>query len=352
MLPGQVSALTAALRNNFWKAWDEVAEPAEHEKFTSVLPSTTLVENYPNWTPVPDMTEWDGTNDYGSLTSYVYSLKNKIYRASVMIRVPDMEDDQTGALQGKPRELARKAKVLESREVIKCLASGITGVYTDGTVYGQTFDTLNFFANRTGVNGFGTGNNLLTAVTTIDAGTSSATHTNTYWIAAVYHGPQNKSLRPLVWQNRSGPEFRTNMGSDQSDESLQVRAWATRRGVAGYGIWYNCVLQPFTGLPNVNEIGTAFAAIEAAYRTFQLPKTRSTTFGQYVFEQTKFASDNLTMVGSTALGEPLRQALTQDWAPQSIGTTASSTAQNTVADTNRWKGFANYLISAFMNTVT
>jgi phage major head subunit gpT-like protein len=297
------------------------------------------------------MAEWDGTNDYGSLTSYVYSLKNKIYRNSVMIKLPDLEDDQTGALKSKARELSDKAKVLENREVMKCLASGISGTYAlDGTVYGSSFDTLNYFANRTGTNGFGTGNNLLTTYTTLDAGTSSPTHATSYWIAAIYHGPQNKSLRPMVWQQRSGPNFFTNMGTVQSEESLQMRAFATRRGTAGYGIWYNSVLQPFLGLPNVSEVSAAFALIEAAYRTFQLPKTRSTTFGQYVFEQTKFNSSNLTFVGSTALGEPLRQALTQDWAPQTIATTSSSSIA--VADTNRWKGFANYLISAYFNAVS
>ena len=126
----QVTALTAALRANFWKAWEETAVVAPSEPFTTIIPSTTRIENYPNWTPAPSVQEWDGTNDYGTLASYVYSIENKIYRAALMIRVPDLEDDQTGALQAKPKEIAVKLKKFPHREIMKALAAGKTGTYT------------------------------------------------------------------------------------------------------------------------------------------------------------------------------------------------------------------------------
>jgi phage major head subunit gpT-like protein len=341
----QVSALTAALRANFWKAWEDTAVVAPSDVFTSVLPSSTRIENYPNFTPAPAMQEWDGANDYGTISSYIYSIENKVYRASLMMRVYDLEDDQTGALQTKPKELAIKAKKLPHREVMKALASGQTGSFTDGTSYGAGFDGTYFFASS---HNFGTGSNLMSAYNTVayNGGTGDTTAYNLYFL---YHGPGTETLKPMIWQQRSGPEFRTNAGTDQSDESLQVRSWATLRGRAAYGIWYNAVKQPINGKPNVSEMHEIFSNVEARFRTFQLPKFRAVTFGEYVHEQTQFSSSSLTIAGSTGLAEVLRQALTQDWAPQAgAAAIGGNTAVGNVATTNNYKGWAGYMVSNFL----
>ncbi len=291
------------------------------------------------------MQEWDGANDYGTIASYIYSIENKIYRASVMMRVYDLDDDQTGGLQQKPKELAVKAKKFPHREIMKALASGQTGTFAaDGTSYGLGFDGTAFFA---AAHNFGSGSNLMTTYNTL-ANTGGGDNT-AYQICALYHGEGTGTLKPMVWQQRSGPEFRTNSGTDQSDESLQVRSWATIRGRAAYGIWYNAIKQPILGKPNISEMHEIFSNIEARYRTFQLPKYRAVTFGEYVHEQTQFNSGSLTLAGSTGLAEVLRQALTQDWAPQggavSIGGTASV---GNVATSNNYKGWANHVVSAFL----
>lgn len=333
----QVSAFTAALKSNFWQAWEETAKVAPSDDFTTIIPSTTRIENFVNWTPAPAMQEWDGSNDYGTITDYVYSLKNKIYRAGVMMTVPDLDDDQTGALQKKPQELAVKAKKLPPRQVMKALAAGTTTL---------AFDNTNFFA---GAHNFGAGNNSLTQIATADSSSGSPTSGTVFKLFALYFGPGTESLKPMVWLHRSGPDFRTNAGTDQSDESLQVRSWATIRGVAGYGIWFNAIYQPFLGLPSTSEMHNGFAAIESAFRTFQLPKSRQTADGEYVHEQTTFSSENLYLAGSTALAEPLRTALNNDWAPHSVGVAGGGAGVQTVADTNRFKGFAKYLVSAYLN---
>lgn len=350
----QVSAFTAQMKSEFWKGWQETAPEAQVDAFMTRLSSTTKIENYPNFSPSPAMMEWDGMNNYGGVGSYVYSLDNRLYRASLEFSALDLDDDQTGALAEKPKELATKAKDLISREVMKCLGSGTTGTFAaDGTYYGPTFDGLNFFANRTAGVGFGIGNNLLPNYQTA-AYAGGTGDTTAYQICALYHGPQCKTLRPLIWQHRDGPKFNTNMGDVQADESLQVRCWATMRGRAGYGIWYNAVRQPILGKPNVAEVQDIFTNIESAFRTFQLPKSRSTTFGEYVFEQTTFNASNLTMCGSTALAVVLRKALTEDWAAQNIGQynagATPTTSNNTVAATNNtFKGYAGYLVSNFLN---
>lgn len=52
------------------------------------------------------------------------------------------------------------------------------------------------------------------------------------------------------------------------------------------------------------------------------------------------------LVGSTDLGEPMRQALTAAWVPQSISVSAGT---NTVATNNNYSGWARYIVSAFLN---
>jgi hypothetical protein len=298
------------------------------------------------------MQEWDGQNDYGTVSSYVYSLENRIYRASLMVRSYDFEDDQTGALATKPKELSVKAKKLQAREVLKCLASGVTGTFSaDGTVYGPTFDGLNFFANRTGNNGFGTGNNNLATYTTAAGGSGDS---STHQIIVLYHGEGTESLKPMVWQHREGPKFMTNVGTEQEDESLQVRMWATVRGRAGYGYWLHAARQFIVGLPTQAEVHNIFSLLESAFRTYQLPKYRSTSFGEYVHEQSEFSSANLTVCTDTALSEVIRTALTNDWAGQTFGGgqgTGGGSAQ-TVATTNRFKGWARHLVSNYLNNPT
>ncbi len=157
----------------------------------------------------------------------------------------------------------------------------------------------------------------------------------------MYYG--NSVLKPLCWQNRSGPDFETISGTPQSKESRTLRWWVDMRGAPFFGYWFHAVQVQITNLPTVAEMHTIFAAIETAFRTFQLPKAADTEDGEYVHEQTVFGSDNLYFATSTGLGEVMRNVLTQDWAPQQIGA-------NTVATTNSYKGFGKHVISTFLNT--
>jgi phage major head subunit gpT-like protein len=332
-LDQRVSALVASLKSEFWKAWEETAEPAPWEKFTTIVPSTTRIEHFINASPVPGMSEWFGHRNYGKVDSFIYSIRNKTFHNGFLAMLEDVEDEQTGFLAAKPRQLVERAKKFPGRAVLKLLSQGTTTPCFDGT---------NFFATS---HTFGTANNLQT-FTTADAGTSSATHANTYNLVALYHG--NSVLKPLLWQNRSGPDFQTNAGSTQSRESRQVRWWCDLRGAPAFGYFWDAILCQITGLPSITEMHAIYQNMETAFRTFQLPKTIATEDGEYVHEQTQFSSDNLCLAGSTGLVELLRQSLNQDWTPQSAAN-AGGTGVGTVATTNLWKGFASYIVSAFLN---
>jgi phage major head subunit gpT-like protein len=322
-----VSALTATLKSEFWKAWEETAKPAPWEPFTTIIPSTTRIENYINAVPVPGMTEWFGHRNYAKVDSFVYSIRNKTYHNGFMAALEDVEDDQVGFLMSKPKELAIRAKKFPGRAVLKLLSQG------DST---PAFDGAYFFADS---HNFGTGDNKLT-YTTADAGTASATHLNTYKICALYHG--DSFLKPLIWQMREAPDLQTNGGTPQSKESRQIRWWCDMRGAPAFGFWWNAIQMSVTGLPTVVEMHDIFSAIEGAFRLFTLPMTISTEDAERPHEQSLLSTENLTMVTSTGLGEVMRQALTQSWVPQGVSGT-------TVATTNNYVGWANHLISAFLN---
>lgn len=335
-LDAKVSALTASLKSEFWKSWDQVAEPAPWEQFTTIVPSTTKIENYVNFTPIPGFQRWAGHRNYGKVDSFIYSVRNETWTDGIQAALEDIEDDQTGGLAAQAKELPRKGKLFPGRMVLKLLGTAVGSSIALQSPVGSTvnaFDNLPFFANRAaGGSGFGTGNNMLQFTCAGGTGVNN--------LVAMYYG--QSMLKPLCWQNRSGPDFETNSGSQQSKEARQVRWWCDLRGAPFFGWWPHAVWMQITGLPNVAEVHSIFAAIESAFRTFTWPKTISTEDGEYVHEQTVFSSDNLYFAASTALGEVLRQALTQDWAPQSIGAT-------TVATTNSYKGFGKHVLSAFLN---
>lgn len=337
-IDAKVSALTASLKTEFWRGWDSTAKPAAWEDFTTVLPSTTRIENFVNATPVPGFSRWSGHRTYGQIDTFVYSIRNETWHSEIQATIEDVDDDQTSILAGKAKDLALRGKYFPGRMVVKLLGkgAGATIAMQDGYQPITAFDGLAFFTNRAvGSAGFGVGNNSLTY-------TSASGDGKTYHLVALYTG--NSILKPVCWQNRSGPDFRTNSGDNQSFESRQVRWWCDLRGAPFFGYWWNSVLVQITNTPSVAEMHAIYSSVENAFRTFQLPKTVSTEDGEYTHEQTVFGSDNLYFVASTALAEQLRQSLNQDWMPQNIG-------GNTVATTNNWKGYAKYIVSRFMDDV-
>ncbi len=350
----QVSALTAELKKNFWLAWEAYSKQPKTEVFMTRIPSKSRIENYINWSPPNPPTRFNGITDYGTFSSYVYSLPNIKWRSAFEIPTDDFDDDQTGALAKKPGDLVKMFKTLEPREMFALLSAGVTGTSHEpggvaGQLYGVSFDTLNFFANRTGGTGFGTGNNLLTTIVTNDHSSGSATANVIYNVISLYHGPMCGDLKPVFWQDRSSAKFHTNAGTEQSDEASMIRGWCEQRGAAGYGIWYNAILQPFQGLPNVVEMHTAFQGIENAYRTFQLPQANSATAPYFLFEQEDFSTSNLMLACSPALATIVRQALHGEWIPQGVFLGPANTLPAAVADMNRFDGWADYCVSNYLN---
>jgi phage major head subunit gpT-like protein len=331
--------LTARLRSEFWESWNQVAKPAQWEEVTTILPSTTSIENYLNANPVPGFQLWQGMRNYGQLSTFVFQVKNQTFHADFLATLEDVDDDQTGLLMQQPKFLVEKAKLFPGRMVDKLLGRAIGAVLPQtGPQIGLTiaFDGLPFFSNRTAstTNAFGVGNNL------IDYTSTGSGDGLTYNLVALYYA--SPVLKPLCWQHRAGPDFETNSGSPMSKEQRVVSWWCDLRGAPFFGYWFNAVGVNITNTPNVADMHAIYSAINAAFRTFQYPKIVATEDGEYVHEQTVFDSSNLCIVASTYLSEQVRQSIMKDLIPQNIG-------NNTVATENTFKGYAKWYVSRFMD---
>lgn len=327
----QLSVYTARFKSEFWKAWHAVSEPAPWEAFTSVLPSTARIEHYPYFTPIPQVSLWQGYRNYGTVSGAVYSLQNFPYHTEFQTTLEDWEDEQTGALQMKPKELVEKCKLFPGRQTLISLAAG-----------GSTpaFDQQNFFAARTTA-GFGSGTNTI-------AYTSVSNDSTTHTLYALYFG--RETLKPLIWQNRSGPELRTIAGTPQSYESRQIRWWCDLRGGYGFGYWWDAVKVSITGTPSVIDMLQIFQLIDTKFRTFTLPVTQTNEQPEYIHEQTVFSDKNLYMMGSAKLYQPLRQAIGMPIVPQYIKAGQSSSLDQTVPTANLYHQYARFGVSAILGT--
>lgn len=316
-----VDVFTTRMRVEFLKLYTATAAPAPWEAVTQLIPSTARIEHYTWMSPTPAVGLYKGHRNYGNIGAVRYSVENKEFDAAFEVALRDVEDDQTAGYEMKPAELSDKAKLFPGRWTFQHLALADSLACFDGT---------NFFANSHSI---GFGDNLLTAT-----GSGNADGL-TYKLAALYTGA---ALKPLLWQQRKAPEFRTNAGTPQSYESKTIRYWIDMEGQAAFGWWWTAVQLSWTNMPTVTEIHVGFEQIEQAFRTFALPVGLTNDAREYVHEQTVFSDENLVMVGSTKLAPLMRQALNQGWVPQVIGSTP-------VATTNRFAGFASYVPNRWMD---
>ncbi len=317
----RVSIFTTAMKSQFINAYMATAAPAPWEQITEVIPSDARIEHYTWMSPTPGLSRYVGHRRYGKVSTIRYSVENLEFDSSFEVLLRDVEDDQVGGYKRKPAELAERAKKFPGRWALQHLAAGESRACFDGSSFHANSHTI------------GTGDNLLTGTGTLNSDGF------TYKMIAMYTGG---GLKPLLWQQRKSPNFQTNAGSPQSYESKVLRYFIDLEGEAAYGYWWDSVLFKWTSQPTVTEVHTAFAQIQAAFRTFLLPKALDSDDGERIHEQEVFSSANMVYVVSTALEETMNQALNQSWVPQTIGST-------TVPTTNRFLGKGAIMVSAFLD---
>ena len=311
----RIDIFTQAMNSAFVNAYDAIAEPAPIDVAITEVGSKGRIENYPWMYPPPLLHAWKGYRQYAKLGETNYRVPNVTYTAEFECPKEDLDDDQVGGLKLQAAAMARGAKEWKGIQCLNTLAAGQTTTCFDGT---------NFFASSHTI---GTGNNIVTGT-----GTGSAvTH------AAVFLVVANKMVKPLLWQQREGPDFRTDIGEVIHSQTRMAHWWADLRGAAAFGFWWDAVLVKWTATPSVTEVQTTIGDVNARFRGFTYPKSLPTDVSQYPHGQTKFTDKTLVVVCSTLIDHLVRQALTLSL----IGSTE-----------NPYKGFAEQITSGYLDGVT
>ena len=89
-------------------------------------------------------------------------------------------------------------------------------------------------------------------------------------------------------------------------------------------------------------VHAVFQKIENAFRGFQLPKALLDDEIEYPHEQTEFATGNLLLVVSPAIGNPVRHALNDQFIAGKIGSTAVG------GNNNLFSGWASHMVTNYL----
>jgi len=190
--------------------------PSRYKDVAMVIPSTTLETTYGWLGQFPRLQEWVGDRVIKNLESHSYTVKNKLFEATVKVKRTDLEDDQYGIYGPLMQEMGRASGDHPDELIFALLSQGFSTLCYDGQNF---FDTDHLVGREEGV----------TSVSNMQAGAGSQ------WFLL----DTSRAIKPLLFQERIPYSFQsltgeTNENVVMRDEYLYgVRA----RANAGFGLW-------------------------------------------------------------------------------------------------------------------
>ena len=315
MVMDRVGIYTQALNAAFVQGYNAVPKTSPIDQGLQIIPSHGRVENYPWMYPPPLAHQWNGFRQFALLGDTNYRVPNITYTAEFLCLLEDLEDDQIAGFKLQAAALAKGMNEWLKIQSMINLAAGQTTLCFDGT---------NFFASSHTI---GTGNNIVT-------GTAGSSDNVSHAMAVLI--TENNLVKPMLWQNRQPPNFKTDAGSLQADETRKVRWWSDLRGAAAFGFWWDAILVKWTNTPVVTDMQTTLAAVNAAFRTFTYPKNLPSDVNLYPHGQTSFTDKSVLIICSSKIEHIVRQALTLSLVSQTE---------------NYFKGWASLACSGYLDAV-
>ncbi|BFU64717.1 Mu-like prophage major head subunit gpT family protein [Rodentibacter abscessus] len=207
------------------------------------ISSNTKVNTYGFLGQFPKMREWIGKRQRKTMQAQGTSIENKLFESTVGIPREDIEDDQVGLFRPMVKQAAQSAAELPDDLVFGLLREGKTTLCYDGQNY---FDT----DHPVYENVDGTGNSKQQSNIT----TGSKADAPTFYIFDT-----TNAVKPLIWQERTAPEFETRFDPAKSEAAWveDVYEWGVRaRGAAGFGFWQlaHCVEQTELTAENIMAV--------------------------------------------------------------------------------------------------
>lgn len=182
------------------------------------VPSTTASETYGWLGQMPRIREWIGDRVLNQLGTYDYSIRNRTFESTVVLKREDVEDDRFGILSPVMTEMGRSAAAFPDELVFGALAGGFANLCYDGQFF---FDTDHPVLDEKGAP---------YTVSNMQAGASAP------WFLLDI----SRAVKPVIYQKRRPFDF-VNKTDPQNSEHVFMKGefiyGTDGRCNAGYGFW-------------------------------------------------------------------------------------------------------------------
>jgi phage major head subunit gpT-like protein len=274
---GSLSSVFTGLKATFAEAVQST-EPEAIQKLMEVVPSMGGSENYPVASLLGDLEEVLDEVTISGIGSFVQNVENRTFARIVQVARNDIADDNVGVYRPGVRQLGRRAALYPLRLAVEALLNGFTDTWVDGqTVFsathtwvggaswsnrsdvalsGENFETaVQALESRNGPDGAPLGltpgvlvcgpANRATAEDILEVQYNASGASNQHYgkcelmvmprfgSSAAWYLMDANPVRPMVLQDREGPEFVARDSADDDDAFYrELYAYKARRRCA------------------------------------------------------------------------------------------------------------------------
>lgn len=213
-----LQALRTELRREYSNAYEAMRAKSFHRDIAMVVPSTTASNTYDWLGDFPDLIEWVGDRTIKSMKEQGYQIVNKLFEGTVGVKRTHIEDDNIGTAAMRTRRMAQTAAEHPDKIIAALLSGGHAALCFDGQNFFDTDHPVAPNADGTGVP---------TVWSNYDDNGGDTSPPAWYLLDA------RTEARPLIFQERTKPEFETQENPGTSDHVFIKDEYL-------YGVRYRC----------------------------------------------------------------------------------------------------------------
>ncbi len=222
--PALLTALNTSLQKAFKDAYAAMRAQAVFERIATTVPSSTATNTYSWLGDFPTLQKWIGDRVIRDMKASGYQINNELYEATLGVARTAIEDDQYGHYATVAASMGHEAAQHPDRITAALLATGTASLCYDGQYFFDTDHPVYPNVDGTGV---------AATVSNYNSGGGAPG-------AAWYLLDTRKPLKPLIFQERTKPEFEHKTSPGQSDHVFikdQYLHGIRYRCNGGYGFW-------------------------------------------------------------------------------------------------------------------
>jgi len=218
--------MLTAFKHEFAEHIHQLETDSFHKIVATLITSNSRSNTYGWLGRFPQLREWIGNRAFENIKNSSYVIENKKYEATLNVERTDIEDDNLGIYRPMAKAMADEFDAFLNRNLATLLKGGFSTACYDGKNF---FDEHQVFAKADGTGDASDVSNIY--------GDSEAD--GEPWFLLSLKG----SLRPLIIQQRTGPEFEhiTETANETVFIKDQYLYGIRYRGSFGYGFWQQAV---------------------------------------------------------------------------------------------------------------